>query len=248
MEQITKLMSSFMPAGFENMDFVGMITGKLMSMIPENLLQLYFANQVLCNLALICILMLVAAEGYKLFKLFLYAGGAFLFAYLGYYSIVPILPESVIKLIPGIINPIVAVCVICGIAALLITKFARSLMIMIIGGAVGYYIGTTVAYKMLVDYFHTLNFLKNDTAKMIIGGVIAVICGLFFIILFKHLFILLTAVGGSVAAAYLLYPMLITQANGSIETGFIVAGVVLGIVCVVYQYKEDSKDSEIYLY
>ena len=245
MDSITTMLSGIIPAGFKITDIFGIVAAKLCSVLPAGLVQFYFANQLMCNFALICLLMLLAVEGYKIFKMALYAGGAFAFAYLGYLFLVPKIPASILSMIPPVVKPQFAVALACGLVALLLTRFARSLMMMILGGALGYYIGSTTMYGILVNYFNTLKFLQNDITKAIVGGVFAAIMAILFLLLFKHAFIIVSSIGGAATAAYLLYPMVIAAQTDSIRNGFLIGGVIIGVICLIRQYREEQKAQEL---
>lgn len=234
--------------GAGQVDLLGLLTSELMKLVPAGVLEFYNKNMVLCQLGLICAFVLLAIQGYKLFKMAMYAGSAFLFGYLGYTLLAPKVAPLVSGAIPAEIGVKVDVllAILCALLAVILTRIAYNFMIMILGGALGYYLGSTVVYGALINYFHTLDFLvKFPVVKHIVGGILAAILGILFILLFKHLFMIVTSFGGSIGAGLILQAMVMPTANLAIKIAFAVVGVALGIYAIVRQYREEEKDMEI---
>ena len=219
--------------------------GSLVDLLPDPVKDLYYANTTLCLLGLACALALLAFEGYKIFKMLLFAGGAFGFAYVGFKFIAPIIPQNVKDMIPDIVefDPLLAVA--CALLAVFICKCAYALMIMILGGAVGYLVGATFVYPVLVDYFNTLEFLQMDMVKHIVGGAIAAVMVLIFLLFFKHSYIIGTSFGGTIASALVVQQATMPNADVTLKISFVLVGIALGIFAVAHQYKEEEKAMEI---
>lgn len=217
----------------------------LLAMIPADVVAIYNNYKTVILLAAICILALFAFEGYKLFKMLIYAGSAFGFAYVGYMYIAPLLAQHVGSYVPEIIDFNILVAVLCGVIAIFLTRFAYNFMIMVLGSAAGYFLGSMLIYEILVDYFNTLDFLKAGYVKHIIGGVFAAILGILFILLFKHVFMILTSFGGLIDAALILQTLLVPNADWNVKICFILVGIAIAIFAVVRQYKEEEKAMEI---
>ncbi len=243
-DKITNAVSGMIP-DVSNLDIIGMLKEKLFSIIPPSLMQLYMAHQVLVTIGLICVLLLLAVKGYKIFKTVLYAGGAFAFAYLGYTIVAPKLPASVTSFLPPSLKADVIVAVLLALVAIFLTRCAYNFMIMILGGVAGYFLGASVIYGLILKHFHTLTFLQIPAVKYIIGGVFSAMFAILFILLFKHLFMLLTSFGCSVAAAALLKTIVMPEGSSVILGAFAVVGIAFGIYCIVHQYKQEEKDMEI---
>ncbi len=231
---------------------IGMISGayntvfaQIWALIPPGILAFYQANRAACLLGIICILMLFALEGYKIFKMAMYVGSAFLFGYFGMVYFAPLLPQSVTSFIPAGIQVNVIVALVCALVAIFLTRCAYDFMIMLLGGALGYLLGSTVLYNLLLKYFHTLDFLKLPAVKHVVGGAIAAVVAILFILLFKHLFMILTSFGCTVAAALVLQNLVMPGAEMTIKVAFAIFGFALGIYCVVRQYRQEEKDMEI---
>ncbi len=243
-DKITNAVAGVMP-DVSNLDIVGMLKEKLFSIIPPSWMQLYTAHQVLVTLGLICVLLLLAVKGYKIFKTVLYAGGAFAFAYLGYTFVAPKLPATVTSFVPASLNTNVIVAVLLALIAVFLTRCAYNFMIMVLGGVAGYFLGASVIYGLIVKHFHTLTFLQIPAVKYIIGAVFSAMFAILFILLFKHLFIILTSLACPVAAAALLKTIVMPTGSSVILGAFAVVGIAFGIFCIVHQYKQEEKDMEI---
>lgn len=219
--------------------FNGLID-KLVGMIPAPLMAIYNEHKVLFLLALVCILALVAFEGYRFFRMLTYAGSAFLFGLVGYWYISPMVADTLQPMLPDVLDVHVLVAVVCALVALLLCCIAFNLMIFILGGGAGFMLGTTVVYSFLVTFFSSLTFLQTDTVKYIVGGVLAVICALIFTLMFKILFMLATSFGGSIAAALILQSILVPGGDGNVKIAFAILGVVLGILALIRQRKQEN--------
>ena len=217
----------------------------LIAMIPPEVMAIYNNYKTVVLMAAICLLALFAFEGYKLFKLVVYAGGAFGFAYVGYNFLAPLLAGSVGGMVPDIINFNALVAILCAAVSIFLTRFAYNFMIALLGGGAGYLLGSMFIYKILIGYFNTLDFLKAEYVKHIIGGVFAAIFGILFILLFKHVFMILTSFGGLIDAALMLQMLLVPEADWNVKICFILVGVAIAIFAVVRQYKEEEKANEI---
>ena len=222
----------------------GYVSG-IIGLLPPHIVGLIEQYKPLFLLAAICIVSLLAFEGYKLFKMLVYIGGAFAFGYLGITYLTPLIAETVVPMLPANINFPGLVAVVCALIAVFLTRCAYTFMIMVIGGVGGYFLGSTVIYNLLVGYFNTLDFLQGDMVKHIVGGVIAALLALIFILLFKHIYMLATSFGGMIASALLLQNIVMPSADENTQICFIILGVAVGIFALVHQYKEEEKALEI---
>jgi hypothetical protein len=103
--------------------FNGLIA-KLVAMIPPSVMALYNTHKVVFLLAAICLLVLVAYEGHRFFKMVTYAGSAFLFGLIGFWYLSPALEATLRPMIPPILDYHVTVAVACAVIAVLLCKFA----------------------------------------------------------------------------------------------------------------------------
>lgn len=220
--------------------YVNGLVAKLVAMIPESVKMLYNTHKVLFLLAAICVLVLVAYEGYRFFKAVTYAGSAFLFGLAGYWYISPMFEANLKPMVPEFIDYHAAVGVVCAVIAVVLCHFAFNLVLLIIGGGAGYLLGTGMVYTFITNYFNTLAFLQNDNVKKVIGGIIAVIVAMVAVLLFKLLFMLLTSFGGMVGAAILLQTILIPAADQTVKYAFIGIGAVLAIAAMVRQHNQEN--------
>ena len=216
------------------------LLAKLLGMIPESVMNIYNQHTVLCMLAAICILALIAYEGYRFFKAIAYTGSAFLFGLVGYWYIAPALADKLQPMIPDILDYKATVAVACSALAIVLCRYAFNFVLLAIGGGAGFILGSGMVYNYIVAYFNTLPFLQSDNVKKIVGGVVAVIAAILCVMLFKLVFSLATSFGGMVGAAVLLQMILIPAAEQQVKTVFIAAGVVLGIVAIIRQRKQEN--------
>ena len=248
-DQITNMISGALPKGeAPQIDVMGIITNEIFKIIPPGVLEFYNTNMLLCQLGLICVFMLLALQGYKLFKMGLYAGSAFVFGYVGLKHLAPLVAGYIAPHIPAELGIKVdaLIAIVCALIAVFLTRCAYNFMILALGGLAGYFLGSSVIYGALVEHFHTLDFLTQFTAvKHIVGGILAGVLGILFILLFKHLFMVITSFGCSIGAAMLLQMLVMPAAGNPIKIAFAILGFALGIYAIVRQYREEEKDTEI---
>ena len=218
------------------------LTGYL-GLIPDSVKDFYYGHRDACLIVAICMLVLVAFEGYKLFKMAMYVISASGFAILGHMYLAPMIAPTISNNLnlPEFVNVSALIAVVLALVAVFLTRFAFNFMVMVLGGVFGYLVGSVYVWRVLRDYFTTLQFLKNDMTKYIIGGIFAAIFVLLFILLFKHVFIVGSAVGCLACAGWLLQKLIAPGASKEVKFCFILVCAVLGILAAVYQYKEEEK-------
>lgn len=224
------------------------ISGKLtelVNLLPAPILELYKTHTVIFMMVAACLLVLLAFEGYKIFKMLLFAGSAIGFGVVGFWYLAPIIPESIKAYVPAIVEVDVLVAIALALIAIFLCKVAQPLMIMILGGLTGYLAGSTLVYNLLVNQFNTLEFLKIDVVKHIVGGAIAAVMVLIFLLFFKHLYIVGTSFGGVIAAALMIQSILLPAADDSMKICFIILAIALGVFALVRQYTEEEKAMEL---
>jgi hypothetical protein len=116
---------------------------------------------------------------------------------------------------------------------------------MFLGGAFGFLGGYVYAWRVLKSFFSSLDFLDTKGARLIIAGVCAAVCVLFFILLFKHLLIAATSFGCMIAAGIFLQKLACPGADDQLKLCFILVGCAVAVFAIVHQYKEEEKSFEI---
>lgn len=218
---------------------------ELVNMLPAPILEFYNNHSVIFFMVVAAFLALLAFEGYKIFKMLLFTGSAIGFGILGYWYVAPMVPETIKAYIPEIVEVNVLIAVALAFVGLFLCKVAQPFMIMILGGITGYLMGSTFVYALVVDYFNTLDFLKADAVKHIVGGAIAALMVLIFLLFFKHLYIVITSFGGTIGAALILQSIVLPAADDSMKICFVILAIALGIFALTRQYQEEEKAMEL---
>ena len=218
----------------------------LTGLIPAQVFELYAKFRVPALIAAICVLVLLAFEGHKLFKMALHVAipagaaiGGYLFlapAVAGYASALPI---------PDYIEFSALVAIVCALIGLFLSKCAYNFVIMLLGGACGYCFGHFYAWHVIKNFFSSLSFLEAPIARYIIGGVCASVCVLLFVLLFKHVFIIGSSFGCLALAGLLLQKVAVPTADDMMKGCFVLVGLAVAVFAVVHQYKEEEKSYEI---
>ena len=192
------------------------------------------------------LLVLLSVQGYKIFKSLIYVISAVGLAFAGHLYLAPRVLGFIEPIIPDSI-PIdvsVTIALLCAIIGVLLAHFAHQFIVFCLGGIVGYLIGYYWAAGVIAGYFKSLPFLNNNIAAIIIGAVCALIVAIFFIIAFKHLYIILSSIGFMALSAYILVRVLLPGAGNGWLFAFIAIGAVIGVVLMVHQFDEEEKAHE----
>ena len=208
---------------------------KLVAMIPESVFAIYNAHKVIFLLLLVCVLGLVAFEGYRFFKMLAYAGSAFLFGVVGYWYLAPALESTLRPMIPEILDYHATVAIGCAIVAVLLCTYAFNLVMFGIGAVAGYAFGNAFVYGYIVNQFNTLTFLQNDDVKKVVSLMVAVIAAFFFVWAIKLVFMFATSFGGMVGGALLLQQILVPGADQQVQFTFVIIGIALAIFSLIRQ-------------
>ena len=209
-----------------------------------------FINSISFPVAVLAIglLVLFAIRGYKIFRSFLFLASCIAFAFIGNLYVPPLVMRFVGSHLPQNL-PIdygVVIAFVCALIAFLITKFAYKLMIFLLGGAVGYLAGHFFVTGFLARKLSSLSFLNHWVSNIMVGVVLGLMCALFFVIAFKHIYILGFSIGGMGVVGYILYKLVLEVPNRTALICFVAVGCVAGIFAARHQYIEDDKATQFY--
>ncbi len=196
-------------------------------------------------LALAAFVAVCAFGGFKIYKMGMYAAGAVAFAYGVRHFSGKFLP-FIEGYVPASINVLAILMAVGAVVAMIITRYRRKFMVSILGAAVGYAVGVKFIADMIIGYFPTLTFLQNKIFYTIVGVLCAIVLFLVFRIVFEHLVVLLTGIGGMAVCGLLLGLAIMPGAGQTIMIFFIAGGAALGILAVIHQYNEEAKTNDIF--
>ena len=257
MEQIQQMMgqlSSFDASGllekFKDVLLVEQVITKLKGfwgMIPQGVFE-FCAKYERYVLALaVCLLVLLAFEGHKIFKMALFVAIPTGCAVVGMKYIAPWLAPYIVSAVPvpefADINALIGIAL--ALVGLFISRCAYNFIVMFLGGAFGFLGGYVYAWRVLKSFFSSLDFLDTNGARLIIAGVCAAVCVLFFILLFKHVLIAVSSFGCMAGAAICLQKLACPGADDQMKWCFILVGCAVAVFAIVHQYKEEEKSFEI---
>ena len=188
---------------------------------------------------------IVGFAGYKLFKIGLYGVGAVGLAY-GAKYLAPFVVGYYQSFLPMGIDGTVALMVVAAIIGAVLARFNRKFLVLCLGGGLGYLIGSGFVAGEVAKYFNTLEFLKGDIASIAFGVVCAAICGILFLLIFQHAWIILTSIGGMATAGLLTGMLLMPNAGKMMWLYFVAAGGVVGIIAMIHQYQTEARENDIF--
>lgn len=190
----------------------------------------------------ICLaLLMLAFYSYRILRIELSASAAIGCGVLGYTFLAPFIFEN-IQGLPEWIDFAAILGLACAILGFVLAYAIHKLAIFIVGAASGFIAGFYVALWAAMKWSEVA-FLQSQIFLWITCGVLALACGIIFVYLFKPLYIIVTAVGGSVAAAFLLGLSIFGE--NLFSTYFLIGtlsvGAIVGIVASVVQFKKASE-------
>lgn len=196
-------------------------------------------------IALAAFVAVCAFGGFKIYKMGMYAAGAVAFAYGVRYFSGKVLPY-IQGFIPASVNTVAVLMALGALVAMIITRYRRKFMVSLLGAAVGYVVGVKFVADMIIGYFPTLTFLRHKIFFTIVGVLCAIVLFLVFRLIFEHLVVLLTGIGGMAVCGLLLGLAIMPGAGKTVLIIFIAAGAALGILAVIHQYNEEAKTNDIF--
>ena len=218
----------------------------LWGMIPPQVFELYAKFRVPALIVAICLLVLVAFEGHKLFKMALHVAIPAGAAVAGYMFLANFVMNYADKIpLPDYIQLPALVAIVCALVGLFLSKCAYNFVIMLLGGAFGFAGGYLYGWRVIRSFFSSLEFLNTPMARYIISGICAAVFVLVFVLLFKHIFIIGSSFGCLAFAGLLLQKLVVPTADDMMKGCFVLVGIAVAVFAVVRQYKEEEKSYEI---
>lgn len=201
----------------------------------ENLFN-FDINAILGNVtfvpALLAIVALVVSAFFamRMFKVYMCIIGTFSFGFVGY-TIASMLPLPTVE---GV-DLVAVVGLVTALVGLIISPFLHRLVLFVGGVAAGYALGVFVA-SMIGTAIEV-----NEIAATIIAAVVALIVGGLAAAIFKPMYIIITSLGG-MAVVGVLVSRLIVGVNMTAVIISLIAGAVVGIIPMVYQFNSASEE------
>ena len=191
-------------------------------------------------------LVLFAVQGYKIFKSLVHVIAAVGFGFAGHLYLAPRVSGLVESRLPASISIDidVVIALVCAIIGLLLAHFAYDFIVFCIGATTGYFVGYSYLAGVLERYFSNLTFLTSKVAHIVVGCVLALIVAIFFMIVFKQLYIIATSIGFMCLASLILAKTVMVGNSNSVLFGFIAIGAVIGVFMMVHQFDEEDKVNE----
>lgn len=195
----------------------------------------------------IAVLVLFAVQGYKIFKSLVHVIAAVGLGFVGHLYLAPRVCGLVESRLPAEFAAVdldVIIALVCAMIGLLLAHFAYDFIIFCIGAAAGYLVGYYYVAGLVQNYFPDLGFLASNIAHIAVGCVCALIVSIFFMIIFKHLYIITSSIGFMALAGYILSKAVMEGDNNSVAFGFVAIGVVIGVFMMVHQFDEEEKTND----
>ena len=192
------------------------------------------------------LLVLLAVQGYKIFKSVIYVVAAVGLGFAGHLYLAPKVSGAITARLPEgfSLDADVAIAFVCAMIGVLLAHFTYKFIVFLIGGVVGYCVGYFYLAGVLANYFFSLPFLSNKIAYIAVGCVCGLAVAIFFLICFMQLYIVASSLGCMALAGYILFKILMPGHEMSIGFDFVILGVVIGIFMMIHQFQEEKKLEE----
>ena len=221
---------------------------KFAAMIPPSVLNLYANYKTPLLIALIALCVMLSLEGYKIFKGTLYIVATTGLGFVGAQYVAGFVVAKFGASLPAIpygITYEALIPVAMAVIGVFLVKFAYKFTVMLLGGGLGFALGFFGVSAALTKMFPTLGFLSSASAKAIVGLVFAAIFGVFFILFFKHLFIITTSFGCMIAATSMACMILVPAASDDQKFMAAALGAIIAIYSTIHQYNEEQRATDI---
>jgi hypothetical protein len=255
MDQVLAKVASFDATGllekFKDILLVEKVINRLQEywgLIPQGVFEFCAKYERYMLIFAVCLLALLAFEGHKIFKMLLFVGIPTGCAIVGMKYIAPWLAPYILGAVPGFpefANLDALIGVALALVGLFIARCAYNFIVMFLGGAFGFLFGYMYVWRVLRNFFSSLDFLNTDGARLIIAGICAAVFVLFFILLFKHVLIAVSSFGCMAGSAIFLQKLVCPGADDQMKWCFVLVGCAVAVFAIVHQYKEEEKSFEI---
>lgn len=249
-----------------NIDLSTIFTPDVLQGITEETLLMMeeYVNLPYTFLAIIAaavLVLILAFNSYKMFKILIGIAGAIGGAYAGYTYLVPLIPLE--GVLPGV-NLGAVIGIACAGIGALIGYFLYMVGVFAIGGWVGWTVGLSILTSIVAGG-NAAEFFTQEYAEYIFGGVGALIFAILFVSLFKHVMIIVPSLvlcttisatmGVYVGFDIKTFPNILREliAGNPVTIDltltviciavFAVIGLIIGICALSHQYKVDKENA-----
>ena len=195
---------------------------------------------------IIGLLVLMAVQGYKIFKSVVHVIAAVGLGFAGHLYIAPHVVGYIQPHVPEswMLDVSVVIALLCALFGVLLGHIRYDFVVFSLGGVVGFATGYYFLGKKIAEYFYNISFLNNWIAHVVVGIVLGLMLAILFLLLFKQIYIIGSSLGCMALASYLLFKEVLPGQNIYIAFGFIAVGVVIGVFMMMHQFEEEEKTQE----
>lgn len=227
------------------------VLDKVMGMIPASVISIFESFKTPIFILLIALCVLMSLEGYKIFKGALYVIVPSALGFVAYKYVAEFVLSKIGGMLPAApfgLDYKALIAFIFALIGVFFVRFAYKFTIMMLGGALGFALGYFFVANLIAGMFPTLTFLTLTPAKAVIALVCAGIVGIFFILLFKHLYILISSFGFMALAGFLAVMLILPDAPALYKFLGAALGLLVGIYNTIHQYDEEERSQDIRFY
>lgn len=204
--------------------------------IPANLKAYFSTFSAPTLLASLVLGLILAFFGYKLYRTSLAAVGALFFgasANLFYPTISNLMGDFSVEPL----NMRFATVIIAALLGALVMRYVQKLALFLVGAIFGWSFGAVALYA-ISPMLSEIEFFKTPSGIYTVLSVCALLFAILTPLIFKLLFIFTTSVAGLTVCTVALALSLFNNVNYVLLAASAIAGLVLGIVAMMYQYRE----------
>lgn len=207
---------------------------------PENIISIYATYTIPVTLIVVAILGLIAFFGYRIFKYAVKVVIAVSLAVLGNAFVLPLVEDMVAPVLPETFSLGAVSGLVFALLGLVLSIFCYKFIMFLVGG------GLAVLFsESLIAFVATLieipAFFLEGIGNIVLIVLLALVCGLVFMLFFKLIYIIATSIGSLAVAFTLLLLAVIPGADISLVGIALGIGAIVGFVAMLLQFKADAK-------
>ena len=208
---------------------------------PENIITIYSKFTIPVTLILVAILGLLAFFGYRIFKYAVKVVAAVAFAVLGNAYVLPLISDFISPFLPeGTFNVGALAGFVFALIGLILSIFCYKFVMFLAGGGLAYLFADALI-ALFTPFVTIPAFFLDGIGKIVLSVLLALVCGLLVMLLFKLVYILATSIGSLALAFALILLAVIPNAQLTLVGIALGIGAVIGLIAMCLQFKADAK-------
>ena len=217
---------------FQNVDYTDLES------VTDALFKFEFVPMLIALIACVAI----AFFAYRFYRICITAATAYGFGVLGYWFAETILVDKLSVSLPiDEVALVPAVALIFALIGAIIAMCKYKAATFLVGAGVGYSL-STIAASYLGANGAGVEFFDGTAGKIIVAVVCAIVAAFLLLFFFKFFYILITSVAPMALAGLIVVTLVCATYAADYALYALIAGAVIGVIAMIYQYKKSSEE------